>query len=101
MQHPECRCIITGCNFVDPFSNRYLIGDLYQINHDTFAFAGNQQNGSALWLYGEVNGHNSPRSISLKPAGANYFEKRGVVVLSRDQFDFNEAAAEYVKEVLQ
>lgn len=97
------QCIITGCIFVDTGSGRYLVGDLFQINTNTFAFNGNcnQKDGKASWVYGPQFEVEDRKVISLKRGGIDYFEKRGVVVLSRDQFEFNEAAAEYVKKVLQ
>ena len=95
---PEC--IITGCALVDQSggSERAVHGDLYRAG-DTFIFnAVLNDKGEAAWRYDGADRNDSlagDRRTAYIHAG-EFFERRGVIVFSKQQAMLNAAALKHI-----
>jgi hypothetical protein len=88
----QAQCIATGSEFFSPIEGRYVHGDLIALG-DAFIFnAVTNREGQTAWQYG----HPGPGLLIAAAKDGAYFERRGVIVFTRDAASFNDALRQYV-----
>ena len=91
MKQDRIECIITGCDLIA--GNRKAHGDLHAGGQCYVFNAVLDNHGQTSWLYRPFEeGH---RFLSLHE-GADYWERRGVIVIPKMNATFNQAAADYI-----
>lgn len=88
------RCIITGCAFVDTAYGETAWGDLFEVG-DTYVFNAAVTQGETLWERSLPRG-DVKQLLTLPSFASPYFERRGVIVISKSDAKLNEVAREYV-----
>jgi hypothetical protein len=91
MTRPQC--IITGCLFFDPLSQRFVNGDLYRLS-GVLIHAANFTNDGPDWQYGIPP--TTSRVVSC--IDGSYWDKRGIIVFAVAASDLNDTATQYLRE---
>lgn len=90
MNQPEC--ILTGCYFNSPTEQKYVRGDLHELGDCYIVTANIVETNNADWMYGQP-----PAGDMLVSAiQSAYFERRGVIVFTKQVAEFNERAKDYL-----
>ncbi len=96
-------CLITGCDLVDVAGGRWVHGDLHAVGgafvfnaclHRKDCLAEKQVAGETAWEYGGGTEEGSKLLVLLPHAQT--FERRGVIVVAKNQASFNKAAEDYL-----
>lgn len=89
--------IITGCELVDPSSNRIAHGDLWRCG-DVFFFNAVLSDGETAWKPNNLTPDQlrDRRIITLKPE-VNYFERRGIIIFPTAWGQLNTGALTYLQ----
>lgn len=89
------KCIITGCCLIDATDGWAVWGDLWEVA-DTYVFnACLPAETEAAWQKNPIIPAHL-KSLTIH-AGARYFERRGVIVVSLIDATLNKVAEEYIK----
>lgn len=95
MKQDQIECIITGCYLVA--GNKKVHGDLHAGGQCYVFNAVLDEHGQASWLHGPFEeGH---RALLIHP-NADYWERRGVIVIPKMNATLNQGAADYFLQVL-
>lgn len=92
-------CLITGCCLILPHEEKAAWGDLHCLDGHTYIFnATLNHKGETHWEY--------PEFFVGRPAltvhqHAQYFERRGVIVVSDDSSELNLVASQYLAKTLK
>lgn len=87
------KCIINGCDLIDEYSGRHVHGDLH-LEGDCYVFNACPDGGNnTAWRYSPSD---ASKTITLS-AAHNWFERRGVIVVSKDWAVLSEKAQAYLR----
>lgn len=92
-------CLITGCAFHDPETDRALWGDLHHVG-DCWVFNGATVGGKPQWQYGEdARVPDVTKTLTLNPGTrlGDFVEKGAVLVIQKSAATLNKAAIDYIK----
>lgn len=92
MRYPNC--VITGCALWIPSEGKALWGDLHELQ-GIWCFNGATRLGEgAAWQYAEPPA--STKTLCIRD-GAAYFERSGIVTVSKSDASLNSAALAYLE----
>lgn len=91
MNLPEC--VLTGCDFYDPVQIQWVRGDLHRIGDCYILTANTTESHNCNWQFGPSR----PGEMVVSAMQAAYFERRGVIVFTKDVAVFNDHAEMYLR----
>lgn len=86
------KCLITGCDLVDDNTGYWVHGDLHEVG-GAYVFNCCLKDGEAAWTRGR---YPAGRRLCVC-TGAQFFERRGVLVVAAKDAQLNAEAAAYVQ----
>lgn len=93
------KCIITGCRFID-VDKAHVWGDLYD-DADDYIFVccmdGPSLASSPAWDFSDP-GHHLTNEKRIYAHNSNWFEKRGVLIIRKEDCGTNESAWAHIQE---
>lgn len=90
------RCLITGCALVSVQEGWATWGDLFEVG-DTYVFNAMLHKGEALRSYQRPVPYELKQLLIHESFAPTYFERRGVIVISKADASLNATAKEYLK----
>lgn len=87
------KCIITGCDLQVKSGGMWCHGDLW-VEGDCYIFNACVEGGEVLWVYSEYDEGGRLLTIDY----GEYFERRGVIVVSKACAYLNSQAREYIHD---
>lgn len=94
MNHPQC--VITGATFFDPVGVRWVRCDLHRIGDCYIANCNTVAGGNTAWEYGQA----CVADMLVSAMQGVYYERRGIIVFTKDVAVFNDRAEDYLKRTL-
>lgn len=83
-------CVITGCSLI--LDNAWAACDVFEAGDHFVMNANLNKEGTVAWH--KMHARRYTKEIDL--TGSNYWEKRGVFIVPKDQVELNQAAKEYI-----